>query len=106
MKNQPNAPRDRRDIVETTDAALSRAMLRAYHAAGALARPTPRRAAPRRAEDKRRLEMRRDLIEAPASDPTGFERVIGESDLTSINYLDRGRRTAVRLPHSCARRRR
>jgi endonuclease G len=95
MKNQPNAPRDRRDIVETTDAALSRAMLRAYHAAGALARPTPRRAAPRRAEDKRRLEMRRDLIEAPASDPTGFERVIGESDLTSINYLDRGRRTAV-----------
>jgi endonuclease G len=47
------------------------------------------------AEDEKRLKIRRDLMEGRASDPTGFERVIGESDLTSINFLDRGRRAAA-----------
>jgi endonuclease G len=47
--------------------------------------------------------MRAALIEPPESDPRGFERIIGESDLTSINYLDRGRRAAaavcrIRIP--------
>lgn len=42
-----------------------------------------------------RLLVRRDLIESATSDPNGYERVIGESDLTSINFLDRGRRAAA-----------
>ncbi|HEY5552169.1 MAG TPA: hypothetical protein VIK52_09780, partial [Opitutaceae bacterium] len=42
--------------------------------------------------DQERLKVRKDLIEGRATDPNGFERVIGESDLTSINFLDRGRR--------------
>ena len=42
-------------------------------------------------ERQKRIDMRKDLLESPASDPMGFERIIGESDLTSINYLDRGR---------------
>lgn len=38
---------------------------------------------------------RMSLVEDSDQDPKGFERVIGESDLTSINYLDRGRRAAA-----------
>src|SRR2546429_2539302 len=37
----------------------------------------------------------KDLLESPRSDPHGFERVIGESDLLSINFLDRGKRAAA-----------
>src|SRR5678816_2300021 len=46
-------------------------------------------------EDQERLNIRRSLIEGRASDPNGYERIIGESDLTSINFLDRGRRAAA-----------
>jgi endonuclease G len=67
-------------------------MVRAYR--DTLAAPAQRDGL-RPAEEERRLAMRADLIEPRASDPTGFERVIGESDLTSINYLDRGRRAAA-----------
>ena len=45
--------------------------------------------------DQERLKVRKDLIEGRATDPNGFERVIGESDLTSINFLDRDRRAAA-----------
>ncbi|WP_395945703.1 DNA/RNA non-specific endonuclease [Brevundimonas sp.] len=49
------------------------------------------------------LRLRAALIEGPRSDPNGFERLIGKSDLMSINFLDRGRRAAeavcrVKLP--------
>ncbi len=47
--------------------------------------------------------IRKSLVEGDDSDPNGFERIIGESDLTSINFLDRGKRAAaavcrIRLP--------
>ncbi len=56
-----------------------------------------------RARNDPALSMRLGLIEGPQSDPNGFERVIGESDLMSINFLDRGRRSAdavcrIKLP--------
>src|ERR1044072_2147067 len=43
------------------------------------------------------------MIEGPHSDPNGYERIIGASDLMSINFLDRGRRSAdavcrIKLP--------
>src|SRR6186997_2976972 len=49
------------------------------------------------------LKMRMGLLESPHADPNGFERIIGESDLMSINFLDRGRRAAdavcrIKLP--------
>jgi endonuclease G, mitochondrial len=55
--------------------------------------------------DKERLSIRQTFIEGRASDPNGFERIMGESDLTSINFLDRGRRAAaavcrIKLPMS------
>jgi endonuclease G len=80
----------RRDVVATTDEALSKALNTRFKALGL--------AADRRAEsqdDEERRAMRVALIEPPESDPSGHERVIGESDLTSINYLDRGRRAAA-----------
>jgi endonuclease G len=49
------------------------------------------------------LSMRVGLIEPPASDPFGYERILGKSDLLSINWLERGRRSAeavcrIKLP--------
>lgn len=43
----------------------------------------------------RRFEIRKSLVEQDASDQKGFERLIGKSDLMSINYLERGRRAAA-----------
>jgi endonuclease G len=57
----------------------------------------------KRARADSAMAMRRGLLESPRSDPNGFERIIGESDLLSINFLDRGRRAAeavcrIKLP--------
>ncbi len=56
-----------------------------------------------RAESDPVFLARRGMIEDQQSDPNGFERIIGESDLMSINFLDRGRRSAdavcrIKLP--------
>lgn len=54
-------------------------------------------------ESKSRLKMRMGLLEPNRADPFAFERIIGQSDLLSINFLDRGRRSAdavcrIKLP--------
>ena len=49
-------------------------------------------AAVARADDAKRLKIRRDLIQA--IDPSGLERMIGERDIVSINFLARGLRAA------------
>jgi endonuclease G len=41
-------------------------------------------------EPPRRIDVRRSLIETPDRDPNGMERVLGISDLCSINFLARG----------------
>lgn len=58
-------------------------------------RPPSKRGKFAAVEDQQRLKIRQNLGESRASDPNGFERLIGESDLTSINFLDRGRRAAA-----------
>jgi endonuclease G len=88
----------RRDIVPTTSLDLSQAMLGAFKKTGSLGGRAARLDVPggvAASERQKRIDMRKDLLESPASDPTGYERIIGESDLTSINYLDRGRRAAA-----------
>lgn len=45
--------------------------------------------------DPERLTIRRSLIESQESDPNGFERIIGTSDLLSVNFLTRGLRAAA-----------
>ncbi len=74
----------RKDVATTTSPALAEALAAALHR-----RRTPALA------DPQRLAMRTALLEPRASDPSGFERVIGQSDLLSINFLDRGRRAAA-----------
>src|SRR5262245_28435074 len=81
----------RRDVVATTDPDLSEALI--SRAKGLSGPPSEARRGPSM-DPKGRLALRLALVEPPESDPTGHERIIGESDLTSINYLDRGRRTA------------
>jgi endonuclease G len=95
MVTQQNLPTERRDIVPTTSDALSKALLAARREPPAPAAPATRGRA--RPAERARLGLRANLIEPPTSDPNGFERIIGESDLTSINYLERGRRAAAAI---------
>lgn len=52
--------------------------------------------------DQRKI-VRVALMETPRADPNGLERILGQSDLVSINFLERGRRVAdavcrIRVP--------
>lgn len=51
--------------------------------------------APISPRDNKRFHIRQTLVESPLSDPNGFERIIGASDLVSVNYLTRGIRVAA-----------
>ncbi|MBK8456518.1 MAG: DNA/RNA non-specific endonuclease [Phyllobacteriaceae bacterium] len=48
-----------------------------------------------RERDDKRYAIRKTLIGNDSSDPNGFERVIGESDLLSINFFDKGKAAAA-----------
>lgn len=53
--------------------------------------------------DEPRERVRKSLIEQPDSDPNGFERILGNSDFVSVNFLERGIEAAkavcrVRVP--------
>ena len=88
----------RTDLIPVENPKLSAAIelcLRKAAAERAKRRPPRPSSRPESAEDEERLTIRKSLIEGRASDPNGYERVIGESDLTSINFLDRGRRAAA-----------
>ncbi|MGL4636408.1 MAG: DNA/RNA non-specific endonuclease [Beijerinckiaceae bacterium] len=90
---KPN-PEVRGDLFVSRDNDLSRAMLRASLAHPPVA--TFEAMAERRASaEASALARRVDFIEPADKDPHGFERIIGESDLTSINYLRRGMRAAA-----------
>lgn len=85
----------RQDLVATHDAALAERLAEAVadRAVEAVAPDRVRRTA--RAKSDSRFAMRQEFLEPPRSDPNGFERIIGVSDLMSINFLDRGRRAAA-----------
>ena len=92
--NQPIATEDERLSVQIAKAIDGRE-------AGDTRKRTRRQS--ERAQKDKSLRMRVGLIEGPESDPNGFERILGESDLLSINFLDRGRRAAdavcrIKLP--------
>lgn len=79
----------RKDILPTDSAALSKEVLAAVRKSAV----KPKLAL--KGADEKRFQIRRELIESPAADPNGYERILGRSDLTSINFLDRGRRAAA-----------
>ncbi|WP_105436358.1 DNA/RNA non-specific endonuclease [Neorhizobium tomejilense] len=91
MPTPPPDSYERRDVLTSTDQKLAEAMLRASDAA----RRDRGRKDTLSGEPSERLAIRRDLLEPKQADPKGFERVIGESDLTSINYLERGKRASA-----------
>lgn len=95
MDAQTKANGSRKDIVATQSEALSRAVEKAGRADASYVPPAARSRRLARAQADKRLAIRKDLVESPQSDPNGFERIIGESDLMSINFLDRGRRAAA-----------
>ena len=85
----------RKDIVATQSAALS---LEVEKAAGADSTYVPAAGRGRRrarAQADKRIVIRKAFLEPTRSDPNGFERIIGDSDLLSINFLDRGKRAAA-----------
>lgn len=83
----------RADVVVTQSPALSEAVLRARAAGVPPADGTPLRR--RQAQADPRFLIRKALVESMSSDPNGYERVIGASDLLSVNFLERGRRAAT-----------
>jgi endonuclease G len=85
------------------DPTLTSQLAKAFGTRQATVPPDARAARRKRANDDSCLTFRLGLIESRQADPNGYERVIGESDLLSINFLDRGRRSAdavcrVKLP--------
>lgn len=55
------------------------------------------------ARNDQSMSMRTGLLEPNSNDPFAYERILGRSDLLSINFLDRGRRSAdavcrIKLP--------
>lgn len=78
----------RKDVLPSTDSSLCKA--------AAAGRKTQKKAhPPQTREEEKRFQVRSELIESATADPNGFERILGRSDLTSINFLDRGRRAAT-----------
>jgi endonuclease G len=89
--------------VPTDDAALSSQIAKVVERRKATVPLADRAGRAKRARADSLFGRRLGLIESPHSDPNGFERIIGESDLLSINFLDRGRRSAdavcrIKLP--------
>ncbi|MGK6320881.1 DNA/RNA non-specific endonuclease [Sphingomonas sp. DT-204] len=89
--------------IATDDPSLSVCIAEAVANRKAMVPPAARQERAERARADTAFPLRVGLIESPRSDPNGFERLIGESDLLSINFLDRGRRAAdavcrVKLP--------
>jgi endonuclease G len=88
MKSTAARSSPRTDVVHTQDDALAKAVWK--QRGGKV-----RQAAAQRTPDAERLMLRQDFAEDPSSDPNGYERILGKSDLSSINFLERGRRAAA-----------
>ncbi|MFG1215253.1 DNA/RNA non-specific endonuclease [Xanthobacter flavus] len=95
MISKPDAGGPDNDIVSTQSEALSRAVEKAAGADSVYVTSAARSRRRTRAEADKRFNVRKDFLESQHSDPNGFERIIGDSDLMSINFLDRGRRAAA-----------
>ncbi|RVK08595.1 peptidase [Sinorhizobium medicae] len=95
MEKDPEASDGEKDIVATQSAALSIEVEKVALAESNYVPAEERGLRRARAEADIRFSARKNFLESPRSDPNGFERIIGQSDLMSINFLDRGRRAAA-----------
>lgn len=90
-------------VISTDDAGLSQAIAKVMEGRNAAVPPDQRRKRDARARADDGFALRVGLIESRRSDPNGFERILGRSDLLAINFMDRGRRSAdavcrIKLP--------
>jgi len=90
----------RKDIVATQSASLSLLLERAARTDSSYVPPASRNRRRVRAKADKRFAARKEFLEPLRSDPNGFERIIGDSDLMSINFLDRGKRAAAAVAGS------
>jgi len=95
MDEDADVKEPRKDIVATQSSALSREAEKVVAETSTYATPAMRQERRARASADKRFALRKTLVESDRSDPNGFERIIGDSDLMSINFLDRGRRAAA-----------
>ncbi|MER8563703.1 DNA/RNA non-specific endonuclease [Mesorhizobium sp. M0578] len=84
-----------KDVVSTQSKALSIAVEKVAKADSVYITPEGRSRRRARAKADKRFDIRKSLLESPQSDPKGFERIIGDSDLMSVNFFDRGKRAAA-----------
>ena len=94
---------ERSDIVVVNNPALEAAIAQSLEERQATVPPEQRAERSARAMDDESFSLRKKFAENRKSDPNGYERIIGASDLLSINFLDRGRRAAdavcrIKLP--------
>ncbi|RVP99220.1 DNA/RNA non-specific endonuclease [Sinorhizobium meliloti] len=95
MEKDPEASDGEKDVVATQSTALSIEVEKVALAESNYVPAEERVLRRTRAEADTRFSARKNFLESPRSDPNGFERIIGQSDLMSINFLDRGRRAAA-----------
>ena len=86
---RPGAARSRADIAVEDNLELAEALMKKRGAMQGAPRPADI------THDARSLRVRQTLIEPEISDPNGYERIVGASDLLSVNYLTRGIRAAA-----------
>lgn len=103
MSDKDKSAAERSDIVVINNPALEAAIAQALDVRQATVPPAQRAERTARAMDDDAFYLRKKYAENRKSDPNGYERIIGESDLLSINFLDRGRRAAdavcrIKLP--------
>ncbi|MBY5406343.1 DNA/RNA non-specific endonuclease [Rhizobium leguminosarum] len=95
MEKDPEASDGEKDIVATQSTTLSIEVEKVALAESNYVPADERVLRRTRAEADSRFSARKSFLESPRSDPNGYERIIGQSDLMSINFLDRGRRAAA-----------
>jgi endonuclease G, mitochondrial len=103
MSDKDQSAAERSDIVIVNNPALEAAIAQTLDERQATVPPEQRAERSARAMDDDAFYLRKKFAESRKSDPNGYERIIGESDLLSINFLDRGRRAAdavcrIKLP--------
>jgi endonuclease G, mitochondrial len=94
---------DRTDVVVTDSDKLAQVIAKIVDNNPSMLTPVALDARRHQAEADETIELRKRLIEGKQSDPNGYERIIGASNLLSVNYLLRGQRAAqavcrIKLP--------
>jgi len=95
MKEDTDAEAPRKDIVSAHSLRLSQAIENNLTGASNVAATDEREERLGRATADKNFAVRTTLLEPRKSDPNGFERIIGASDLLSINFLERGKQASA-----------